>query len=1276
MTNIKEMQQALIKQGLTLAQVSGMSEEQLRAACSKKLRESLCGNIEGGNQDQFSKNLQYNLEFSQDGEKIKVAKLLTQTLPSRRKIEAFVDVAGNQYFQYRAADDSIIKEDYFKKAEKIGKLERFQVQDGKLVALNMFGTPKTIYDGEQVFDATMHNEWENKTPAYVINKKIKDDQNRAALSSRPEVTASYTDLMRSIEFSKASKEKQFDMLIEDSSKRFYEAYKQDNKKEMAKFLLNGMSLECQKIDMKLGITQTKDFVKKYSGLNTLVDAIDKWMDDGDASNLSNGERWWNAVKAIGKVADSFVGTQGVITVAAFAAAVKAAVASATAAGGVAAGKLVMLAIQAYFGYEGTSMVIEGMGDVINAKTEEEAQEGGSKIAMGGIMLYGTYKTFKAGYKAYKANKLAMQEQQALMDGAKKVLDIPEGTEITETVLKDAYRKAALKTHPDKGGSVEAFDAVTDAYNLLKGTTKVTVTSPTTNTKTSAAVKPASITSVSKYSECQLPATMQNVSGNIGNVTVKVASGDMTRIKADALCVPEFPNCASEGGVGYAVMRSGATKGVEAYHKLATAENGGQGYDFGTAVITKSGGGNSPNLVHVVTAGAKADNQFAVVQQSVYNALKQAESQGLKSVAMPALGTGIIGSLTGQQSAQAMMAGIKQFSDGGGKMDVSLVVYGSGSGYNSFVSTMKTGSYADAVPQQGAREFDAGRWLASMTNGGEPVPPTEVPKVSTAKANGVNPTLAKQITKAAQKSEYDANVVTDMMQKYPDIVDKLTTYKAPDGTQLLNAQDISDILYNCKSTIETNPDRMFAVLNNPKEVADIAGYNSRGGGVWRAIGDPLQSTIDANPALFGAKAKATTPQTTKPSMIVTRPNGAKVDVMANVPQGLLEAPTEFYLSMPKATTVEPNFGVTIKQAKASPVEAKRIVFANTVEETLRINNENGIPLKFEANPEAGEAPYFYKDAPYGGRQKVNTRSVEVTYTHEATADWGLTPEYVKEYADSKGFCPDRAVVAAGDDAATGLKGNIAEKQYEVVNPDGTRSPLVVDDLKPGQVINIIKKEGVELKMAVFDKPTVSLEGETLPAGKLMMVDSEGHPYNGNPVKRLKSGEVEFDFDMNDPRQAQIKADLDAVVKLEVDAKTAKKDGNKDLAGQLNTQAKELTGKLETELTDFVKAEQNPQQNNSQLIADLKANARIIIKDPKNIPVVENMLNKHIDLVKQLSELKMPDGTPRFTLDDLNSMLLNIEENDWNNPNRIFKAIEEADKYGYGPGAFGVWKCLYY
>lgn len=47
-----------------------------------------------------------------------------------------------------------------------------------------------------------------------------------------------------------------------------------------------------------------------------------------------------------------------------------------------------------------------------------------------------------------------------------VLGLEEEVALNEDVLKKAYKKASMRAHPDKGGSEEAFDAVTRAYAYL------------------------------------------------------------------------------------------------------------------------------------------------------------------------------------------------------------------------------------------------------------------------------------------------------------------------------------------------------------------------------------------------------------------------------------------------------------------------------------------------------------------------------------------------------------------------------------------------------------------------------------------------------------------------------------------------------------------------------------------------------------------------------------------------------------------------------------------
>ncbi|MEI8129515.1 MAG: macro domain-containing protein [bacterium] len=212
------------------------------------------------------------------------------------------------------------------------------------------------------------------------------------------------------------------------------------------------------------------------------------------------------------------------------------------------------------------------------------------------------------------------------------------------------------------------------------------------------------------SKCELPFFMEHVIGQIRNVTLKIAFGDMTKVKADAYIVPQFNSCASYGGVGGSVARAGAVKGIDEFAEFVS-QKGEQ--KFGTTLLTKSHGGNSDKLLHVVSVGSSKEHEFDTVQSSIYNALTTAEQNGVKSIASPALGTGIIGNLTAEQSAKSTLSAIKQFADEGKNMDVSLVIYGNKSAYNDFVKTLSTKSYETATKEGGEKQFDMGRWIVGM-----------------------------------------------------------------------------------------------------------------------------------------------------------------------------------------------------------------------------------------------------------------------------------------------------------------------------------------------------------------------------------------------------------------------------------------------------------------------------------------------------------------------------------------------------------------------------------
>ena len=51
--------------------------------------------------------------------------------------------------------------------------------------------------------------------------------------------------------------------------------------------------------------------------------------------------------------------------------------------------------------------------------------------------------------------------------AVRTLGLPAGKALSPEIVKSAYRRRALETHPDRGGDMKAFKRVHEAYEVLR-----------------------------------------------------------------------------------------------------------------------------------------------------------------------------------------------------------------------------------------------------------------------------------------------------------------------------------------------------------------------------------------------------------------------------------------------------------------------------------------------------------------------------------------------------------------------------------------------------------------------------------------------------------------------------------------------------------------------------------------------------------------------------------------------------------------------------------------
>lgn len=141
---------------------------------------------------------------------------------------------------------------------------------------------------------------------------------------------------------------------------------------------------------------------------------------------------------------------------------------------------------------------------------------------------------------------------------------------------------------------------------------------------------------------------------IGNLSVEVRQGDLTKQAADAICNPASSMMFMGGGAAGALRRAGGAEIEREALRQAPVP-------VGKAVLTTAGRLPAKWVVHAPTMERPA---MRTSSQKVYlatrAALDCAEAAGAKSIVIPGIGTGV-GEVSTDDAARAMIRAIKEFS---------------------------------------------------------------------------------------------------------------------------------------------------------------------------------------------------------------------------------------------------------------------------------------------------------------------------------------------------------------------------------------------------------------------------------------------------------------------------------------------------------------------------------------------------------------------------------------------------------------------------------------
>lgn len=150
--------------------------------------------------------------------------------------------------------------------------------------------------------------------------------------------------------------------------------------------------------------------------------------------------------------------------------------------------------------------------------------------------------------------------------------------------------------------------------------------------------------------------------------IALRKGDITEQETDAIVNAANNELWMGAGVAGAIKRAGG--------KVIEDEAVKQGpIPVGEAVVTRAGNLRARYVIHAAVMGRNLVTDAAKITDGTKNSLLRAEELGLKSIAFPALGTGV-GGFPYTDSARVMMRTVREHLAGdSGLEEVVFVLYG-------------------------------------------------------------------------------------------------------------------------------------------------------------------------------------------------------------------------------------------------------------------------------------------------------------------------------------------------------------------------------------------------------------------------------------------------------------------------------------------------------------------------------------------------------------------------------------------------------------------------
>jgi O-acetyl-ADP-ribose deacetylase (regulator of RNase III) len=170
---------------------------------------------------------------------------------------------------------------------------------------------------------------------------------------------------------------------------------------------------------------------------------------------------------------------------------------------------------------------------------------------------------------------------------------------------------------------------------------------------------------------------------IKNTTLELVEGDITEMETDAIVNAANSALKLGGGVAGAIARKGGPKIQEECDRIG-------GTFVGGAVITTAGNLKAAHVIHAVGPRMGEGNEDQKLRNATLNSLRLADEHHLKSIAFPAISTGIFG-FPMDRCAKIMLSTTMDYLNGDTGLErVIFCLFGS-EAYQIFIKELENSS---------------------------------------------------------------------------------------------------------------------------------------------------------------------------------------------------------------------------------------------------------------------------------------------------------------------------------------------------------------------------------------------------------------------------------------------------------------------------------------------------------------------------------------------------------------------------------------------------------